>query len=271
MGATLGRRNRSRCRHQALSRGREAGLSAGKWTFGEPPVSSCVEAFTVLGERHQAGSCAELVDTIGILERERLGPVLPMPKLRAVALAAGLLQHYAVREMRDIALAHLTGASGLFEQPQALALEVRIVAGVLRDQPRGVRTVRSDERPAGPTPVPDDLLQPFDVVTLCCLHLPVQVPVGRRPRLHLLPRRLIRIAATEELAAQLEISTSWWRRCEVARAVHDLFELEPSLFNHPKLGQDPRSDAVGLGEQAEEDVFCAQEGMPTIAPPWLPR
>src|SRR5262249_27167081 len=109
------------------------------------------------------------------------------------------------------------------------------------------------------------LLQPFDVVALGCLHLRPQVPVERRPRPHLSPRRLIRIAAAEELAAQLEISTRWWRRSEVARAVHDLFELEPSLFHHPKLGQDPPGDAVRFGEQAEQDVLCAQEGMPAIA------
>src|SRR5262249_39536496 len=183
--------------------------------------------------------------------------VLSMPKLRAVALAAGLFEHDAVGEIRDIAPAYLAVGGRLFEQLQAVALEVGIVIGMLHDQPRGVRSVRSDERPAGPTPVRDDLLEPLDVVTLCCFHLRPQVPVDGHPRPHLSPRRLIRLAAAEELAAQLEISARWWRRCEIARTVHDLFELEPSLGNHPKLGQDPRGDAVRFGEQAEEDVLSA--------------
>src|SRR5262249_29787195 len=139
------------------------------------------------------------------LQRERLRPVLPRPKLRAVALASGLFEHDAVGEIRDIALAHL-GGGRLFEQPQAFALEIGIVIGVLHNQPRGVRTVRSYERPAWPTPVRDDLLEPVDILTLCCLHLPPQGLVDRSSRPHLSPRRLICFAAPEELAAELEIS-----------------------------------------------------------------
>src|SRR5262249_18065271 len=40
---------------------------------------------------------------------------------------------------------------------------------------------------------------------------------------------------------------------------------EPGLFTDPKLGKDLRGDAVRFGEQAEEDMLCAQEGVPAIA------
>ena len=91
-----------------------------------------------------------------------------VPELRAVALAAGLLQQHAVGEIGDVASRRLARRGGFLEQPQALLLEARIVVGVLGHQPGGVRAVGPDERASGPTPVRDDLLQQF-----CAASVPV--------------------------------------------------------------------------------------------------